>query len=72
MVILLLGLDQIFTGKFDADGDEAKQLRDDVEQNRNVISDNSIFTSLVNKTRNGNAAYRSSLKHCKNSGSDKI
>lgn len=62
MVILLLGLDQIFTGKFDADGTEAKLLRDDVEQNRNVISDNSIFTSLVNKTRNGNPAYRSSLK----------
>ena len=31
MIVLLLGLDQLFTGRFDADSSDANRLRDEVE-----------------------------------------
>lgn len=48
MIILLLGLNNVFTGKFDADDSEAKRLRKDVERNKEVISRDSVFNPLVN------------------------
>lgn len=47
MVVLLLGIDQLFTGKFNADDERANQLRHDVKNKGEVISDNNIFKSLV-------------------------
>lgn len=45
--MLLLGIDQLFTGKFNADDERANQLRRDVKNKGEVISDNNIFKSLV-------------------------
>jgi len=47
MTMLLLGIDQLFTGKFNADDERANQLRRDVKNKGEVISDNNIFKSLV-------------------------
>ena len=47
MMMLLLGIDQLFTGKFNADDERAYQLRHDVKNKGEVISDNNIFKSLV-------------------------
>lgn len=47
MMMLLLGIDQLFTGKFNADDEQANQLRHDVRNKGEVISDNNIFKSLV-------------------------
>lgn len=51
MIVLLLGLDQLFTGRFDADSSDANRLRDEVEKHKDVISDNNVFNSLVQRSR---------------------
>lgn len=55
MVMILLGLDQLFSGKFNSDQDKVSELREEVEHRREVISDNSVFHGLVSKSQNNNA-----------------
>lgn len=51
MIMLLLGLDHVFTGKFDSDSSDATRLRQEVEKHQEVISDNSVFDPLVQHSR---------------------
>lgn len=55
VVMILLGLDQLFSGKFNSDQDKVRELRDEVEHRRDVISDNSVFRGLVSKSQNNKA-----------------
>lgn len=47
MIMVLLGIDQLFTGRFNADNDKARRLRDELENERDVITDSSLFSSIV-------------------------
>lgn len=58
MIILLLGLDHVFTGKFDSDSSDATRLRDEVEKHQEVISDNSVFDPLVRHSRRSDCTRR--------------
>lgn len=47
MVLLLLGINQLFSGNFDSRKEDIVELREDVEKRKDVITTKSIFSSLV-------------------------
>ena len=47
MVLILLGINHLFAGNFDADEDDAAELRKDLDERKDVISDQSVFHDLV-------------------------
>lgn len=51
MIMLLLGLDHLFIGRFDADDISADELKEDVEKSKDVISDNNVFHAFVSRSR---------------------
>lgn len=55
MVVLLLGINHLFSGTFNSDTDDADQLRKDVDDSPEVITDKSIFHGLVEKRLQQNA-----------------
>ena len=59
MVLILLGIGQLFSQDFSATEDEARSLREDVRTRRDVITDASAFRTLVKgkgKMKNGHPA----------------
>ena len=51
MVLILLGIGQLFSQDFSATEDEARSLREDVRTRRDVITDASAFRTLVKGKR---------------------
>ncbi len=47
MVMLLLGITRLFHGNVDGSEEEADRLRDDVESNSDVITDDSLFNQFI-------------------------
>lgn len=47
MVILLLGINHIFSGNFNARTEDADRLRRDLEEKEDVITEDNVFESLV-------------------------
>lgn len=47
MVMLLLGVSHLFSGNFNTKHEDLTQLRQDVEDKDEVISDQSVFHGLV-------------------------
>ena len=47
MVMLLLGITHLFNGAVDGSEEEADRLRDDVESNSDVITDDSLFNHFI-------------------------
>lgn len=51
MVLILLGIGHLFSGDFSATEDDTKSLRNDVDTRRDVITDESAFSSLVRQSK---------------------
>lgn len=51
MVLILLGIGHLFSGDFSATEDDTKSLRKDVDTRRDVITDESAFSSLVRQSK---------------------
>lgn len=51
MILVLLGINHIFSGNFTTDDSEVDDLRIDVMESDDVITDHNVFTELV-KVRN--------------------
>lgn len=51
MVLILLGIGHFFSGDFSATEDDTKSLRNDVDTRRDVITDESAFSSLVRQSK---------------------
>lgn len=62
MIILLLGLNQVFTGEFDSDDSDAVRLRREVEKNQEVISEDSVFNTLLRHPQRVDAHDRMSKR----------
>lgn len=53
MILLLLGINHIFSGSFSIEDTEVDNLRQELEETNEVISNNGAFTELVEvKVRN--------------------
>lgn len=50
MVLMLLGINHIFSGSFDAKSEDADELRRDLEDNVDVISQQNLLSELVKVT----------------------
>lgn len=56
MILLLIGINHLFSGSFSVKESEIDDLRQDVLESEDVISDKNIFTELVKvKVRNRNS-----------------
>lgn len=53
MILLLLGINHIFSGSFSVDESEVDDLRQEIRETKDVISNHGAFTELVKvKVRN--------------------
>ncbi len=53
MVILLLSMDHLFNGKFHADKEDADELRHDIDNSSDVITNQNLLSELVEVSRPG-------------------
>ncbi len=51
MIILLRGIGHLFSGAFDTDIEDVKDLRNEVSNKEDVIGDGSVFRNLVGGQR---------------------
>ncbi len=54
MVVILLGIGQLSSGRFDTDTSDIDKLRDEVDNREEVISRRSIFHEFLAGTRKHN------------------
>lgn len=47
MILVLLGINHLFSGNFSVDEAEVDDLRNDIRESKDVISDHGVFTELV-------------------------
>lgn len=47
MILVLLGINHIFSGNFNVNEAEVDNLREDLKKSEDVISDHGVFTELV-------------------------
>ncbi|MDE7181338.1 MAG: hypothetical protein K2N88_09105 [Muribaculaceae bacterium] len=47
MILVLLGINHVFSGNFSVAEEEVDDLRSDLLESDNVISENGVFTELV-------------------------
>lgn len=47
MILVLLGINHLFSGNFTVDEADVDDLRNDVMESDNVITDHNVFTELV-------------------------
>lgn len=49
MVMILLGINQLFSGNLQTEEEEIKQLRDDVNDNDEVITPQNVFRKFLGR-----------------------
>ena len=47
MVLILMSVNHLISGTFDSEPSDIKQMREDLEEDENVITDESVFKDLV-------------------------
>lgn len=55
MLMILLGIGHLFSGNFHSDSEDAEKLRQDVENNTDVVSPRSLFYEFLKGENNKNA-----------------
>lgn len=51
MVLILLGINHIFSGNFDVAREDEESLRRDLEEKEDVITEKSVFSELLRRNK---------------------
>lgn len=62
MVLILLGINHLFSGNFATREQDAERMRHDVDHKEDVITDDSVFHNLVSNER-GRASSSGRVRH---------